>query len=79
METRDDVLAAIEADERLVAIREEAARRMGADPDPGHDLEHALRVALWTVRLGASEGGVDRAEAIAAALLHDVVLSLIHI
>lgn len=73
METRDDVLAAIEADERLVAIREEAARRMGADPDPGHDLEHALRVALWTVRLGASEGGVDRAEAIAAALLHDVV------
>ena len=73
MDGRADVLAAIEADERLAAIHAEAAARMGADPDPGHDLEHALRVALWTVRLAEAEGGVDPAEAIAAALLHDVV------
>ncbi len=73
MDGRADVLRAIAADPRLAAIREEAARRMGADPDPGHDLEHAMRVALWTVRLADSEGGVDTAEAIAAALLHDVV------
>jgi uncharacterized protein len=38
--------------------------------DPGHDLSHALRVALWTVRLGEE---CDPREAIAAALLHDVV------
>ncbi len=75
MDGRADVLAAIHADERLGAIHAEAAARMGADPDPGHDLEHALRVALWTVRLAEAEaeGGVDPAEAIAAALLHDVV------
>lgn len=73
MDGRAEVLAAIEADARLAAIRDEAAARMGADLDPGHDLEHALRVALWTVRLAEGEGGVDRAEAIAAALLHDVV------
>jgi len=73
MDGRADVLAAIAADRRLRAIRDEAERRMGTDPDPGHDLEHALRVALWTVTLGESEGGVNRAEAIAAALLHDVV------
>lgn len=38
--------------------------------DPGHDLGHALRVALWTLRLGE---GCDAREAIAAALLHDAV------
>lgn len=72
MEDRAAVLAAIDADPRLSAIRAEVAERMAADPDPGHDLEHALRVARWTVRLGEAEG-VDPAEAIAAALLHDVV------
>lgn len=41
------------------------------DGDPGHDLAHALRVALWTVRLG--EETLSGREAIAAALLHDVV------
>jgi uncharacterized protein len=34
-------------------------------------VEHALRVALWTLRLGG--GAVDAREAIAAALLHDAV------
>jgi uncharacterized protein len=39
--------------------------------DPGHDLSHALRVARWTLRLGAGE--LEPRLAFAAALLHDVV------
>ena len=55
---------------RLAPLRDAVARRMGADLDPGHDLEHALRVASWTCRLDPT---LDRTEAVAAALLHDVV------
>lgn len=40
------------------------------DGDPGHDLAHALRVALWTVRLGGES--VPWREAVVAALLHDL-------
>lgn len=66
---RAALLAFIAADPPLAAVltRVEASQ----DGDPGHDLGHLLRVALWTLRLGA--GAVDRREAIAAALLHDVV------
>jgi uncharacterized protein len=39
--------------------------------DPGHDLNHALRVALWTVRLGGSQ--LNPEHAIIASLLHDIV------
>ena len=39
--------------------------------DPGHDLEHSLRVALWTLRLGT--GSFRPQAAVAAALLHDLV------
>lgn len=53
----------------LEALLEEVRGRL--DDDPGHDLAHCLRVALWTVRLGGD--AVDRREALAAALLHDVV------
>jgi len=42
-----------------------------AAPDPTHDVAHALRVAHWTLALGAD--AVDSREAAAAALLHDVV------
>ncbi len=42
------------------------------DDDPGHDLAHALRVGLFAVRIARSVGA-DPREAIAAALLHDVV------
>jgi uncharacterized protein len=45
--------------------------RARLDDDPGHDLAHFLRVARWTVRIGGDE--VSRREALAAALLHDVV------
>ena len=59
----------VQADHSLVALRDEVARRL--DDDPGHDLAHAMRVALWTIRLGGD--GVDARCAVAAALLHDVV------
>jgi uncharacterized protein len=41
------------------------------DDDPGHNLDHALRVALWTMRIGGS--AVAPSEAVAAGLLHDLV------
>lgn len=63
------LLASIEDDERLRRLRDIVAARL--DDDPGHDLSHALRVALWTTRLGGAE--VAPRAAIAAALLHDVV------
>jgi uncharacterized protein len=55
----------------LGAIAREARVRLGADLDPGHDFEHALRVALFTMRLG--EGAFEARLGVAAALLHDVV------
>ncbi|MCB9786837.1 MAG: HD domain-containing protein [Deltaproteobacteria bacterium] len=66
---RESLLAFISADEALTALSREAGPRLG--DDPGHDLAHALRVALWTVRLGGAR--VDPREAVAAALLHDIV------
>jgi uncharacterized protein len=59
----------IDQDPGLSALLAEVRGRL--DTDPGHDLAHCLRVALWTVRLGADV--VDPRCAIAAALLHDVV------
>ena len=63
-----DVLHMIEA-EGLGDLLADVRARL--DGDPGHDLAHFLRVARWTVRIGGA--GVDRREALAAALLHDVV------
>lgn len=59
----------IDRDPNLAALLVEVRGRL--DTDPGHDLAHCLRVALWTVRLGAAV--VEPRCAIAAALLHDVV------
>jgi uncharacterized protein len=53
----------------LPSLLEEARARL--DDDPGHDLAHALRVALWTLRIGAGE--LLPRHAIAAALFHDLV------
>lgn len=66
---RDGLLAAIQEDTRLSALLAEVAPLL--DDDPGHDLAHALRVALWTLRLG--DGALLLPSAVAAALLHDVV------
>lgn len=64
---REHARARIDADPRLKALRAELEG--GFDDDPGHDLEHCLRVAGWTLRCG--EDAVDPSEAVAAALLHD--------
>lgn len=69
MRTRSELLAFIDSRPALRALLAEVARR--ADGDPGHDLDHVLRVALWTVRIGGDALFAD--EAVAAALLHDLV------
>jgi uncharacterized protein len=53
----------------LSALLEHASARL--DDDPGHDVAHCLRVAVWTLRL--SDGALEPRLAIAAALLHDIV------
>lgn len=68
MSAREEALAVIES-EGLGALLEHA--RAALDDDPGHDLEHCLRVAGWTLR--CADGGVEAREALAAALLHDVI------
>jgi uncharacterized protein len=66
---RADLLAFIASDARLSRLLELVQKRL--DHDPGHDVEHCLRVALWTLRLGAD--AVEERRAVAAALLHDIV------
>jgi uncharacterized protein len=58
------------ADPDLAALLTFARAR--SSTDPGHDLAHCLRVAQWAVTLGAPLGVAAR-EAVAAALLHDIV------
>lgn len=67
MSARSEALAVAFADASLRALLDHA--RAVLDDDPGHDVEHCLRVAGWTMRCG----DVDAREAIAAALLHDVI------
>ena len=66
---RRQILDAIEVDQGLAALYGFARETL--DDDPGHDIHHVLRVAIWTLRLGGDT--VDPREAIAAALLHDIV------
>lgn len=64
------VLELISKDPRLEKVR--ASLRPSSDPS--HDLLHLLRVAEWTIRLGAEpERPEASVEAVAAALLHDLV------
>ena len=67
------LLAMIASDPALAALLAESRARDAArpSPDPAHDTAHALRVALWTLRLGGDD--VAAREAVAAALLHDAV------
>lgn len=67
--TATELLRRIEADAGLQRVLRVAEAH--EDGDPGHDLSHSLRVALWTQRLGGD--AIDPREAIAAALLHDAV------
>lgn len=67
MRTLTELLDTIDADPTLAGLRDLAA----GDDDAAHGLDHLLRVALWTVRIGGD--GIDSREAIATALLHDFV------
>ena len=69
MWTRDQLLATIDADPDLSRLL--AYARAEIDDDPGHDLSHCLRVALWTVAIGG--GDIDWREGVASALLHDII------
>lgn len=69
MWTRDQLLATLEADPDLSRLLAYARAEM--DDDPGHDLSHCLRVALWTVAIGGDD--IDWREGVAAALLHDII------
>jgi uncharacterized protein len=62
----------IKNDSELRPLKAYVEKRLSEqDPDPGHDLAHFLRVAFWTTRIGGSS--VQPREAIAAALLHDII------
>jgi uncharacterized protein len=63
---RSEALAIIARDPTLAELLEHA--RSVLDDDPGHDVEHCLRVAGWTLRCGG-----EPRESIAAALLHDII------
>jgi uncharacterized protein len=67
----ESLLAAIAGDATLATLLAEARERDAASGDTSHDTGHALRVALWTLRLGGAAVGFR--EAVAAALLHDAV------
>lgn len=67
---RATLLAFIAADPALAGLRDEAAARDAGARDAAHDLEHALRVALWTLRCGPE---LPARLAVATALLHDAV------
>ncbi len=68
VDTRAELLDAIEADPTLAHLL--GVAREADEGDDAHGLEHALRVARWTVRLAPAS--LWR-EGIAAALLHDLV------
>lgn len=67
-ESLRELREAIQADAVLAELQ--AFCRQCGSGDPAHDVAHAERVALWTLRLAP---GVARRVAIAAALLHDNV------
>lgn len=71
---RTELIAYISEDPGLSSLfaHVDAAAAAEAVADASHDVEHLLRVARWTVAIGATEG-VDAREAVAAALLHDLV------
>lgn len=62
----------IASNEILSSVATEVRGRLDGEPhDAAHDYRHALRVALWTLRIVADEAPPRLA--VLAALLHDVV------
>lgn len=70
-ETLSDLKKYIQADESLAAIRRFAKEKLGETNDPGHDISHCLRVAIFALRF--AEGKCKVRNVVAAALLHDVI------
>lgn len=69
MNSLTDLFTLIAAHPHLPSLKKELETRLSADP--GHNLDHALRVALWTIRLGQDQFPSDRG--VAAALCHDLI------
>jgi len=69
VKTQKELTAWIGSAPELTTLLEEAQRAQ--EGDAAHDLSHLFRVALWAIRLSPEE--VDPREAVAAALLHDLV------
>lgn len=67
--SRTELLAWIRQHPKLAPLLTHISAQ--SQEDSAHDLAHLLRVALWTIRIGGSE--VPAEEAVAAALLHDLV------
>jgi uncharacterized protein len=66
--TRNSLLDLVAADPDLTRLLTHV--RATLHGDPGHDVEHCLRVALWSLRLAPD---LPRRPVVAAALLHDIV------
>ncbi len=73
MESLEQLKQTIEADAKLRALRDFVQDKMNEQgpSDPSHDLAHFLRVALWTIKIAGPQ--IEAREAIAAALLHDII------
>jgi uncharacterized protein len=67
--SRAALLTFIASDPALAALLAEVRHRASA-ADASHDLDHLLRVALWTLRC---DPALEPRLAVAAALLHDAV------
>ena len=70
LDARTALLSAIRDHAVLGPLLEFVTREM--TDDPGHDIDHALRVARWCIHIGRTID-VPWEEAAAAALLHDIV------
>jgi uncharacterized protein len=71
--TLNELRTRIQGNPKLKSLQEWILQRFAEEGrhDPGHDLGHFLRVALWTIRLG--EGKFSWERAVAASLLHDLI------
>ncbi|MDF1660456.1 MAG: HD domain-containing protein [Planctomycetota bacterium] len=69
MKSLTELFSLIAADPQLRKLKEGVSSLLSSDP--GHNLDHALRVGLWTIRLGQDQ--FPREWAVAAALCHDLV------
>lgn len=69
MESVRELIHLIGSDRKLANV-DRAIRELPFG-DPAHDYSHALRVAMWTVRLSGDHASTG--EAIAAGLCHDIV------